>query len=235
MFEIIENEERTSEENMHFDAEKLKKISDKENPILHFYAWKQPSLTYGYFIQPEKFLNLKKCEEHGISYARRPTGGGIIFHIWDLAFGVIIPKGHPGYSVNTLSNYAYINEKVKKAVERLLALSNCSLLEADPTDPRPYVSHFCMAKPTIYDVMLQGKKIAGAAQRRRNNAFLHQGSISLSMPNFSLLKEILLEDSVIEAMQQNTFAPFKGSFKGASFEGVKQQLKQLLINEFQRD
>ena len=51
--------------------------------------------------------------------------------------------------------------------------------------------YFCMAKPTIYDVVYQGRKIAGAAQRRRKNGYLHQGTISLAFPQMGLLNEVL--------------------------------------------
>ena len=59
-------------------------------PLLHLYQWDGPSATYGYFIDPSKYLDLNKLRQHHVALARRPTGGGIVFHIWDLAFSFLI-------------------------------------------------------------------------------------------------------------------------------------------------
>jgi lipoate-protein ligase A len=40
-------------------------------------------------------------------------------------------------------------------------------------------SYFCFQKPTIYDVMLNGIKIGGGAQRRARGTLLHQGSLRI--------------------------------------------------------
>ena len=232
MLHVIENEERSAEENMRFDEKLLLETAPNSNPILHLYKWRGPSLTHGYFLDPNKFLNLKALAENNLNIGKRPTGGGIIFHTWDVAFGVIIPRNHPGYSVNTLENYALINERVKDAVSKLLEGEEFSLLPTDPVDSRLSVSNFCMAKPTIYDVMLNGRKIAGAAQRRKPNAFLHQGSISLGIPDFALLEKVLLDHQVVEAMRQNTFAPFMGDWKSDQFEQLRKKMQVYLIESF---
>jgi lipoate-protein ligase A len=49
-----------------------------------------------------------------------------------------------------------------------------------------------MARPTKYDVMLQGRKIAGAAQRKTKAGFLHQGTIALLCPDPELLGAVEL-------------------------------------------
>ena len=46
-------------------------------------------------------------------------------------------------------------------------------------DAAPKISDACFANPVRDDVMLLGRKIAGAAQRRTRGGFLHQGSIQL--------------------------------------------------------
>ncbi|MDN3504321.1 MAG: hypothetical protein P0S95_01945 [Rhabdochlamydiaceae bacterium] len=232
MLHVIENEERSAEENMRFDEKLLLKTDPYSNPILHLYKWKEPSLTHGYFLDPNKYLNISELKKQGLNFGKRPTGGGIIFHTWDVAFAVIIPSGHSGYSLNTLENYALINERVKEAVAKLIEGEKFSLLPIDPIDSRVSVSNFCMAKPTIYDVMLGDRKIAGAAQRRKKNAFLHQGSISLAQPDFNLLKKVLLDSEVMEAMRLNTFAPFLGDWRSEEFNWVKKKLQAHLIEAF---
>ena len=63
-----------------------------------------------------------------------------------------------------------------------------------------------MAKPTIYDIMVDGRKLGGAAQRKTRKGFLHQGTIALTPPSIPYLEAILLPGTgVLEAMQANTF------------------------------
>ena len=67
-----------------------------------------------------------------------------------------------------------------------------------------------MAQPTKYDVVLQGRKIAGAAQRKTKEGFLHQGTIALKMPNEELLRELLLPHTqVLDAIKTHTFPLIK--------------------------
>ncbi len=198
----------SAETNMAFDAELLDHLDPKGEPILHLYRWKKPSATYGYFISPEKHFDLKKVQEREIDLARRPTGGGIIFHIWDLAFSFLMPSEHPAFSQNTLENYLFVNEAVLEAMKSLFELKQAELIPHEPVPLAPDCRNFCMAKPTQYDVMHEGLKVAGAAQRRRKQGYLHQGSISLAYPQIDLLKEILVsEEEVLQAMEAYSFAP----------------------------
>lgn len=192
----------SAEENMTWDEVQLSNLTSKSKPILRFYAWEKPSLTYGYFTNPSQHINLERCHRLGWQIAKRPTGGGIIFHAYDLAFAVVIPADHPGYSVNTMGNYAYVNQKIAKAISEWCG-KRPQLFESsnESTDVR-----FCMAKPTQYDLVIEGKKVVGAAQRRTKQGLLHQGSICLTIPPASILDEILFPNSPIsKAMQEYSY------------------------------
>ncbi len=229
-WKIIETEPQTAVEIMQKDRDLLDSIHCEQSSILHLYEWKTPSITYGHFLNPQKFFSLKAVEQEGISLAKRPTGGGIIFHLWDFAFSAIVPATNPAFSQNTLENYAYINEAVLGAVQEFLQIETG--IELTPQDGELIgegSQYFCMAKPTRYDVMVQGKKVAGAAQRKTKEGYLHQGSISLMMPSSSILKAILLPElSVVEAMNFFTFPLLKQQTDLLSLTRARKQIKQLL-------
>ena len=194
-------------ENMQQDEQLLEELTPASDPILHLYEWLKPSFTYGYFIKPEDFLDMDACKKNGLDFARRPTGGGIIFHLTDLAFSVLIPSLHEGYSENVLENYHYVNQKVKQAVSRAYQDKVYELLSSDPQPLDSSSSRFCMAQPTIYDVMIGSKKIAGSAQRKKKQGYLHQGSISLALADEKLLQEVLLPSTkVLDGMKAHTLS-----------------------------
>lgn len=227
-WEVIDTGVGGAEENMRYDARLLEEMGQRSRPVLHFYEWEGKAATYGYFLDPVRCLDLAALKRHNITIARRPTGGGVVFHFWDMAFSVLVPALSPAFSQNTLANYNFVNTAVLKAVQEFLGHS-VSLTPTDFLALDAECRHFCMAKPTKYDVVWQGKKIAGAAQRKTRLGFLHQGTIALCVPEGEVLKEILLPGTqVAEAMKQHTFALLgKGPGEGEIRE-AKVALKRLL-------
>lgn len=226
MLRILNTGRQTASSNMLRDASLLEELDPKGLPILHLYEWDKPSITYGYFIEPEKLLNLPAIQKRGIDLARRPTGGGIVFHIWDFAFSFLMPSGHPAFSLNTLENYRFVNEAVLGTVKEEAEIIPESFQTASLN-----CVHFCMARPTQYDVVYQGRKIAGAAQRRRKQGYLHQGTISLAMPDRSLLKEVLLsEEAVIDAMIAYSFQIKRPDARGWIQKLLTEKLEEKLCS-----
>jgi len=201
MMLTVNSGRNSAAENMRRDGELLEELG--KEPVLHLYEWASPSATYGYFTQPGKFLNLEAMSRRGLELARRPTGGGIVFHLWDLAFSFLMPSTHPAFSPNTLENYRFVNEVVLDVVKEQFSFAEM-IPDSFPAQSAD-CAHFCMARPTQYDVVYQGRKIAGAAQRRRKQGYLHQGTISLAPPDPELLKEVLLSP-VLEPMLRYSFA-----------------------------
>ena len=220
MLRILESGKKSAKENMEKDSLLLGELGT--DPILHLYDWQSKSGTYGYFINPEKHL-----KKSSVSFARRPTGGGIVFHIWDYAFSFLLPSSHPHFSDVPLENYQFVNQVVLDVMEEMFDLKNRTELipESFPILGEDH-QNFCMARPTKYDVVYQGTKIAGAAQRKTKKGYLHQGTISLCHPNESLLKEVLIhEKDLIEAMKAYTFAPIKPQELSSVRLEVKERLK----------
>ncbi len=233
MWKILDTGKGSAQENMAIDANLLEKMKPDDSPILHLYDWEGKAATYGYFLDPGKFLDLAVAERVGLSLVRRPTGGGIIFHVSDFAFSVLVPANFPHYSTNTLDNYDFINTAVKRGVNNFLETSeSLTLLPEEPTPLDESCRHFCMTKPTKYDVMLQGRKIAGAAQRQRKQGYLHQGSIAIALPKENFLNEVLLEGTQVhEAMLENTFSILGREWTPNDLEEVRETLKRQLQEE----
>ncbi len=223
----------SAQHHMDVDQKLLQEIGMIDHPILRFYEWTGPCATYGYFIDPFQHLDRKGVEQWGLNLGRRPTGGGIVFHLADLAFSVLIPASHPAYSTNTLDNYAFINSRVAAAVINFKKGLVTTLLKDSENSKDDPCQHFCMAKPTIYDVMIAGKKVGGAAQRRTRDGFLHQGTISITLPEEALLKDVLKQDTeVFEAMKTHSFLLMESTGNEHEIYTARQELRSLLVAQF---
>ena len=136
-------------------------------PILRFYRWRRPSISFGYFGRYADVAEQSRDRE----IVRRWTGGGIVPHGDDLTYSIIVPASHSWFGQSSLEIYAEIHEAIRRAlrsigIDALLANSASAKISED-----------CFANAVRADVMHNGQKIAGAAHRRTRAGLLHQGSI----------------------------------------------------------
>jgi len=234
-WKVINTGARSASENMELDAALLTDLEWSTDPILHLYDWDQDAATFGHFINPQKFLTMEAVDRLGLDLAKRPTGGGIVFHLCDLAFSVLIPASHPSFSINPLDNYAFINNQVIEAITRLMPQMP-ALLSDEPKPLDDHCKHFCMAKPTKYDVMVGGLKVGGAAQRKTAHGYLHQGSISLGVLSDNYLRDVLASDTlVLEGMRKNSFSLLGESWTKKELSEMRKELSALLEQTFCRE
>jgi lipoate-protein ligase A len=148
-------------------------------PSIRFYRWQSPALSFGYF---GKFAHVA-CYDGERDLVRRWTGGGIVFHGDDLTYSIAIPANDNAFSESSMAIY----EKVHRALCDALEANGKRAVVAGGGNPggaadgiRAALSaggYNCFANPVRADVMVDGRKIAGAAQRRTRRGLLQQGSI----------------------------------------------------------
>ncbi|MFL6504823.1 MAG: biotin/lipoate A/B protein ligase family protein [Candidatus Udaeobacter sp.] len=144
-------------------------------PTIRFYRWRSPALSFGYF---GKFSDVATYAAER-DLVRRWTGGGIVFHGEDLTYSIVIPASDPAFGESSIAIY----EKIHGALcQALIAIGHCAEVVgsarcADGTPQRGVPTNNCFANPVRADVMMNDRKIAGAAQRRTRRGLLQQGSI----------------------------------------------------------
>lgn len=231
MWTVLDSGVRSAAENMALDDALLDACADESDSLLHLYDWQGEAATFGYFIDPFTFLREEVVRQAGVDLAKRPTGGGVIFHSTDLAFSVLVPASAPHFSTNPLENYVYVNQRVIIAIQRLKGIKG-ELLPIEPVAMDSHSRHFCMAKPTKYDVMIGGKKVGGAAQRKTRFGFLHQGSISLRPLCEERYREMLKGEEVFENMRKHTYTLLGEKASDKEYIEARRELKQLLTEVF---
>ena len=143
------------------------------SPTIRFYRWDHPALSFGYF---GKFAAI---EAPGRDAVRRWTGGGIVYHGEDLTYSMVIPANDPAFRRSTTSIYREIHQAICRALETagVVAMVKNTAADKGPANERGYA---CFENPVFADVMSDGRKIAGAAQRRTRRGLLQQGSIQIA-------------------------------------------------------
>jgi len=149
-------------------------------PSIRFYQWDHPALSFGYFGKFEEVASYDR------DVVRRWTGGGVVFHGEDLTYSIVIPASDAVFGESAVSIYEKIHRAVCRALDacgRRAELVTVAAFherrpEGDPavTD-RHYNKDACFANPVRADVLSNGRKVAGAAQRRTRSGLLQQGSI----------------------------------------------------------
>lgn len=224
---LIDTGVATAAQNMSIDHELLNALQTTHEPILHLYEWQGLAATYGHFANPDTLLDTKRAAELGYDLAKRPTGGGVIFHTSDYAFSFLLPSTHPSYSENTLDNYNLVNGIVGEALKKFSQGRIAPSFQPCPkAQERP---SFCMARPTCFDLVIDGKKAAGAAQRRTKHGFLHQGTISLSLPPHL---EQLVTSNVAEQMMESSYFLLGTNAAESELQQARLQLHGFITEAF---
>jgi lipoate-protein ligase A len=144
-------------------------------PTIRFYRWHSPALSFGYF---GKFSNVAMYAAQR-DLVRRWTGGGLVFHGDDLTYSIVIPASDPTFDESSIALYEKIHHALADALNsigRRTELVGAARF-AERTPQRGVPTGNCFANPVRADVMMDGRKIAGAAQRRTRRGLLQQGSI----------------------------------------------------------
>ena len=141
----------------------------------------------------------------GLSLARRPTGGGFIFHTCDYAFSVLIGCDSEAYRSNTLEERRCIADHWRGDV--VGKVFNVHLEIDEIGCPRTISLWTASAwHSRLDDLVVQGRKVGGAAQRRTRQGVLHEGSICLTLPPKEYLKRVVLDGTLLaDAMHTNSF------------------------------
>jgi lipoate-protein ligase A len=153
--------------NMALDEALLQAIVSLGQPLLRFYGWREPAATFGYFQRYAEVARLTALRP----LIRRPTGGGLVPHDADWTYSLMFPPGHEWYALRAVESYQRLHEWIQASLAKLGMTSELSpSCRKDPLGQ-------CFAGAEQFDLLWQGRKIAGAAQRRARHGLLIQGSI----------------------------------------------------------
>lgn len=147
------------------------------------YGWSEPAFTFGVSQSRDR---VREIAGELPVLVRRATGGGVVSHLDDWTYALVAPAGHPLAEAKASESYRVVHAAVADALRfsgvpaELVPCprESCDLNPDTPAaaSSRPGV---CFVRPEIFDVVRgdDGRKLAGAAQKRTRDGILFQGSI----------------------------------------------------------
>lgn len=153
-------------------------------PTLRFYAWEPASLSIGYFQKAEEEVDFEELRKRGIGFVRRPTGGRAVLHDQELTYSLIVSEDYPGMPKGVTEAYRVLSEGLLLGF-RHLGLQAEMVNLASETEKAKYAaaagSAVCFDSPSWYELVVEGRKVAGSAQTRQKGVVLQHGSILLDL------------------------------------------------------
>ena len=154
--------------NMALDHALLENAARLGHPVLRFYGWTVPAATFGCSQRFDAVAVATSLRP----LIRRPTGGGLVPHAADWTYSVVIPPGHAWYGLRATESYCRVHQWIRDALGRLRITS------ALAPDRDLQAAGRCFAGGwEQHDLVQDGRKVAGAAQRRNRSGLLIQGSV----------------------------------------------------------
>ena len=239
--------------NMAMDEALLNFVSRGEiDPVIRFYTWNPATLSIGYFQRLQKEIDIDKVKEKGYGLVRRQTGGRGVLHDKELTYSVIVPESHPNMPSTVTEAYKIISQGLLEGFKNLgfetyFAIPRSKEERDKLKQPR---SSVCFDAPSWYELVVEGRKIAGSAQTRQKGVILQHGSILQDIDIDDLfdmfkfknerLKAKMKENFVQKAVAINdisnqhiTLNEMENAFKSGFKKGLNIDFKPLELTEKQ--
>ena len=163
--------------NMAADEALLESASDRGVASFRFYTWTEPTLSLGYF-QPA--AGREQVPDLGrIAWVRRSTGGAGIVHHHELTYALALPA-----ELVRQSSDSWIC-RVHYALRDVLADAGVRSHVVVCREERKLGPVLCFLHQTPGDLLIDGSKVAGSAQRKWKGALLQHGSLLLARSEFA--------------------------------------------------
>ena len=210
-------------ENMRRDAALLAAARAPDAaPVLRLFQFAPHGITLSYAQHPERQLDLGRCRRDGVPWAVRPTGGRAIFHAEEWTYALAARIDDPDWGGSLAVAYDAVSRLLVRSLNRLgvparhapatvvrsAAAHTASASQAAPeaglrgspasatttgAGPR-HAAAPCFASTARHEVMLEGRKLVGSAQRRNADALLQQGSLLLGNGHLRLTDYLAIDE-----------------------------------------
>ena len=178
-FRLIRSQAASAEYNMALDKAIFERYLEDGLPVLRVYSFNHRSFTYGVSQDPSRELDLERCVLDRVEVAKRITGGGVLFHNDEITYSFVCSKIDVGEPEGVFVSYREICAFLIRFYQSLglkadFAFSSKGFKNISATHA------LCSATHEKFDIVINGRKIGGNAQKRKRQVIFQHGSIPCS-------------------------------------------------------
>ena len=167
---IIEAEPHSGEWNMAVDEALLETAISADVATLRWYQWCEPTISLGYFQKSADFNSDAVLSQ--LPLVRRLSGGGAILHDDELTYSISLPASQKLFQ---LPHHLY--DIVHQGALRGLRHLGFPVTFREKMMKQTIEPLMCFQRHDTHDIVLNGHKVLGSAQRRRRGAIMQHGSL----------------------------------------------------------
>ncbi|MEM2922453.1 MAG: biotin/lipoate A/B protein ligase family protein [Candidatus Bathyarchaeia archaeon] len=199
--------------NMAIDEAILNQVSIYDSPnTIRMYRWCPSAVSIGYFQSIQEEVDLEYCAKKGVDVVRRITGGGAVYHDFngEVTYSLILSEKDGVAPKDLLESYTVLCGGIVKGLQ--------------------YLGLDAEFKP-VNDIIVNGRKISGNAQTRRQGVILQHGTVLVDLDlttMFKVLKvgEEKISDKMIKAVEERVTSIKREKGALPRFEDVAQSLRK---------
>ncbi|GAF16602.1 LOW QUALITY PROTEIN: lipoate-protein ligase A [Bacillus sp. JCM 19046] len=176
-------------------------------PTIRFYGWNLLPFQSVIFNKLKK-KRWKLSGKKALGFVRRPTGGRGVLHEHELTYSVIVSEEHPNMPSSVTEAYRLLSNGLLEGFKQLGLDAYFSIPETEKErealkNPR---SSVCFDAPSWYELVVEGRKVAGSAQTRQKGVILQHGSILLDLDADKLFDLFHYRSDRLKQRMQQQFA-----------------------------
>ena len=152
---------------------------ETSRPLLRIYGWEPPALSLGRFQKAGEVLDRERCIRARVPVVRRITGGGVIYHAGELTYSIVCTPRQVSAAASIRESFRLLTSFLIRFYDKLGLDARYAVDHFPAGTKLGERTPFCFAGKESYDIMIEGKKIGGNAQRRLKDVIFQHGSIPI--------------------------------------------------------
>jgi lipoate-protein ligase A len=205
-------------------------ISPPDLPLVRFYTWERPTISFGCNQNPVKRIDLAACRRDQIPVVQRPTGGRELLHGYDLCYCVAMPR-QAGISVlEAKQAFAFITDVLVRGLGKMGMNAEWQSLSKRPRA----MQGPCFAQVDAGEITVEAKKLVASAQRVFERCVIQEGSIPLTKPAVELVDYLNTSDkeSMRNMIDSNTAFLYDCIGNESSIDAIVESFKLAFAERF---
>jgi len=227
-FRFIVSSPLSGDYNMAIDEALYLTFLKKREPVIRFYFWYPSVLSVGRFQKISDINKFFPIQEGGY-FVRRLTGGNALFHHEEISYSIVCSQEHLG-NLSVIDSYKKLTSFVLDFYNslNLNAKWACECKDDYKSSESPVL---CYQGKEKYDIVIDGQKVGGNAQKRSHDVIFQHGSIPIKSRK-SLSKEYEYGRSLQDWIEDISY---KSALKGLALSFSKEMNVDLDFCEPSKD